>query len=329
MKDGRLKIGVVGAGFWGRNHARVLSEIESCEVRGIVDINVERAKNIAKRFNIPNIYTDFRALLDREEVDALTICTPTVTHAEIALECVKRGVAVLVEKPMASSLKEAVEILDTVKSFGGRLMVGFIERFNPAIRYTFSALSEGLIGTPLTIASRRIGPWPERIGDVGVVKDVAIHDIDLAHHFFGKIPLHLYATGGALRHSYEDYVQALMYFDEVRSASLEANWLSSKKKRDMRITGTEGVATIEFLTGETVIEKPDYSISPVINYVEPLKSELTYFVEALLNKEVLKPGPEEGLLSLVVAEAILTSMRTRSTVVIDDILGEWGLSQAL
>lgn len=278
---------------------------------------------------MPKVYADFRELLDKEDVAALTICTPTVTHAEITLECVGRGVAVLVEKPMASTLKEAVEIFDAVKSFGGKLMVGFIERFNPAVRYMCKAVSEGVIGTPLTIAARRIGPWPERIGDVGVVKDVAIHDIDLAHHFFGKIPTQLYATGGALRHSYEDYLQTLMYFDTVRSASIEANWLSSKKKRDMRITGTEGVAHIEFLTGETVIEKPDYSISPAINYVEPLKSELTYFTKQLLRKEDLTPGPREGLLSLAVAEAILTSMKTRATVALDDILGEWGLGRAL
>lgn len=327
MVGERVRVAVIGAGFWGRNHARVLSEIPSVELCAVVDIDVQRAEHVAKRYNIPHVYTDYRQVLRSGEVDAVSICTPTITHAEIALECIRDGVAVLVEKPMAASLKEAIEIYDTVKSCRGRLMVGFIERFNAAVQYMLSALSDGVIGTPLTIAARRIGPWPERIGDVGVVKDVAIHDIDLTHYFFGSTPLHIYATGGALRHSYEDYVQALMYFDEVRSASVEANWLSSKKKRDMRITGTEGVAHIEFLTGEVVIEKPDYSISPTINYVEPLKSELTYFVEQLRSSKELVPGPREGLLSLAVAEAILASMKSRRTVSLEHVLGEWSISK--
>ncbi|MCS7145235.1 MAG: Gfo/Idh/MocA family oxidoreductase [Nitrososphaerota archaeon] len=328
MSSGRVKIAVIGAGFWGRNHARVFSEIEGADLQAVVDIDASRAQQIAKKFNIPKIYTDYKRLLDAEELDAVSICTPTITHAEIALECIRRGCVVLVEKPMASTLREALEILDAVKSFRGKLMVGFIERFNPAVRYMLSAISEGVIGTPLTIAARRIGPWPQRIGDVGVVKDVAIHDIDLTHFFFGSMPTHLYATGGALRHSYEDYVQALMYFDDVRSASIEANWLSSKKKRDMRITGTEGVANIEFLTGEVIIEKPEHSISPTINYVEPLKSELTYFVEQLRKSGELAPGPVEGVLSLAVSEAILASMRSRATVYLDNVLGEWGISRS-
>lgn len=317
---------MIGAGFWGRNHARVLSEIPSVELCAVIDVDVQRAEQVAKRYNIPHVYTDYRQALRSGGVDAVSVCTPTITHAEIALECIRKGLAVLVEKPMASNLKEAIEIYDTVKSCRGRLMVGFIERFNAAVQYMLSALSDGVIGTPLTIAARRIGPWPERIGDVGVVKDVAIHDIDLTHYFFGSTPVHIYATGGALRHSYEDYVQALMYFDEVRSASIEANWLSSKKKRDMRITGTEGVAHIEFLTGEVIVEKPDYSISPTINYVEPLKSELTYFIEQIRASKEPVPGPREGMLSLAVAEAILTSMKRRTTVLLEDVLAEWGIS---
>lgn len=322
----RIRVGVIGAGFWGRNHARVFSEIPGVELKAIVDISEERAEQIARRYNVSSVYRDFRVLLDREEVDAVSICTPTVTHAEIAAECVRRGCAVLVEKPMAANLKEALEILDIVRSYNGRLMVGFIERFNPAVRYMLSALSDGVIGSPLTIAARRIGPWPQRIGDVGVVKDVAIHDIDLTHFFFKSLPTHLYATGGALRHSYEDYMQALLYFDEVRSASIEANWLSSKKKRDMRITGTEGVAHIEFLTGEVVIEKPELSLSPTISYTEPLKNELIYFVEQVQRSGEFTPGPVEGLASLAVSEAILSSMKKRATVSLDDFLSEWGFS---
>jgi len=325
---GRIRVAVIGAGFWGRNHARVFSEINDVELCAVVDIDVERAKQLAKRFNVPEVYGDYRRLLERGGLDAAVVCTPTATHAEIVLECLKAGCATLVEKPMASNLREAVEILDAVKSYGGRLMVGFIERFNPAVRYLYSRLLEGLIGSPIMISARRIGPWPQRISDAGVVKDVSVHDIDLTHFFFGSVPIHLYATGGAFRHTYEDYVQALLFFDDARSASLEASWISPRKKREMRIVGTDGAAHLEFLTGAVTIEKQDITYSPVIEYVEPLRSELAFFVESLHMSRRLEPGPIEGLLTLAVAEAILSSMRRRRVVTIDEVLDEWGVNKS-
>ncbi len=322
----KLRAVVIGAGFWGRNHARVLSEIEDCELYAIVDIDLERAERVARRYGVTRVYRDYREVASREDVDLATICTPTVTHAAIARNLVENGIPVLVEKPLAGSLEEASSVADAVKSSGVPLMVGFIERFNPAVQYVLSALSDKMIGTPLTIAARRIGPWPERIGDVGVVKDVAIHDIDLTYFFFQEMPIYIYASGGALRHSYEDYMIALMSYEGGRAASLEANWLSSKKKRDLRITGTDGVASIEFLTGDILIEKPDYTISPTIKYVEPLKNELCYFVEKIRRGEEPSPGVKEGILSLAVAEGILISMRERRSVYVEDLIERWGVS---
>jgi UDP-N-acetylglucosamine 3-dehydrogenase len=322
----KLRAVVIGAGFWGRNHARVLSEIEDCELYAIVDIDLERAERVARRYGIRRVYRDFREVASREDVDFATVCTPTVTHASIARNLVENGIPVLVEKPLAGSIAEASSVADAVKSSGVPLMVGFIERFNPAVQYVLSALSDKTIGTPLTISARRIGPWPERIGDVGVVKDVAIHDIDLTYFFFQEMPIYLYASGGALRHSYEDYMIALMSYDGGKAASLEANWLSSKKKRDLRITGTDGVVSIEFLTGDILIEKPDYTISPTIKYVEPLKNELSYFVEKIKRGEEPAPGIKEGIISLAVAEGILISMRERRSVYVADLIERWGVS---
>ncbi len=328
-KDDVLRVAVIGAGFWGRNHARVISEMEGCRLFAVVDVDLERASAVAKRYGVAKVYRDHRELVAGEKVDLATICTPSVTHAPIARDLLESGIPVLVEKPMAVNLEEAIGLADAAKTSGVPVMVGFIERFNPAVQYVLSALRDNVIGTPLTIAARRIGPWPERIGDVGVVKDVAIHDIDLTYYFFQEPPLHLYASGGALRHSYEDYMMALMSYEGGKSASLEANWLSSKKKRDMRITGTEGVISIEFLTGEVLIEKPDYTISPTIKYVEPLKNELTYFVETVTKGVDPAPGVREGLLSLALAELILLSIKTQRSISVQEVLDEWGIGPYL
>lgn len=325
MVDEPVKVGIIGTGFWGANHARVISELDGAVLTAICDINVERAKNIAKRYGIPRIYRDYIDLLRGEDVDAVTICTPSNTHAEICTKALEMGKDVLVEKPMASTLEESIRVMDAVKSSGRRLMVGFIERFNPAVEVAKESLESGRIGRPILIYGRRIGPWPERIGDIGVLKDTSIHDIDLSMYFFGPQPIFVYAAGGSLRHSSEDYIQALITFREERSAIIEANWLTPRKKRDLRITGTEGVIHVEFLSREVVIEKSDGTYMPMTPNSEPLKNELKYFITSLRKNEDLSPGCIEGVRAMAVAEAILQSMSTKKAVCVSEIFSEYGL----
>ncbi len=325
MLNDSVRVAVIGAGFWGANHARVLSEIDSVSLEAICDINIDRAKNVAKRYGIPHVFNNYSDLLKNDEIDAVTICTPSSTHAEICLEALARGKDVLVEKPIASTLNESIEIIDSARSSGRRVMVGFIERFNPAVEVAKEFLDAGRIGRPILIYGRRIGPWPERIGDIGVLKDTSIHDIDLSMHFFGLQPIYVYAAGGSLRHSNEDYIQALITFKDERSAILEANWLTPRKKRDLRITGTEGVIHVEFLSREVVIEKSEGAYVPTIPNTEPLKNELRYFITTLLKNEIPIPGCLEGARAMAVAEAILNSIATKKAICVLDILKEHGL----
>jgi len=313
-----VRVAVVGAGFWGRNHIRVLSELDSCELVAVCDVQYERAETLARRYHIENYLTDFDELMDRVEPDAVTICTPSTTHAGLAVKAIERGVAVLIEKPMAANSREAAKVLHAAGDSGSVVMVGFIERFNPVVKLAKQLLEEGEIGGVILSYSRRIGWWPERIGDVGVVKDTAIHDIDLTTYLFNSDPEQIYAIGGSLRHSYEDHVQAVLMFGESRSALIEANWLTPRKKREMTITGENGVVGLRFIEQEIVVEKADGVKIPMIKYQEPLRLELEYFITCVKKRIPPSPGVVEGFRASLMADAIIESMQRRRQVILEE-----------
>ena len=314
----KLKIGVVGVGFWGSNHVRVLRELESAEVKAVCDIDLEKAKYVAKKFGVPNYYQNLDDMLNKEELDAVTVCTPSVSHAEIAVRILESGLNVFVEKPLASNPDECLKIIDAAKSNNRFVMTGFIERFNPAVSKAIELLRAGEIGEVIMSHGRRIGWWPQRIGDVGVVKDTAIHDIDLTRYIFGQEPAGVYARGGSLRHRFEDHVQAIMTFeDELRVAFIEANWLTPRKKREMLITGNEGVISIQFLTQVISLEKADVVIEPILKWKEPLRIELSHFIESLLSRKKPLVDAIDGTKAVIIAESILESMKKNRPIEID------------
>ena len=314
----KLKIGVVGVGFWGSNHVRVLRELESAEVKAVCDIDLEKAKYVAKKFGVPNYYQNLDDMLNKEELDAVTVCTPSVSHAEIAVRILESGLNVFVEKPLASNPDGCLKIIDAARSNNRFVMTGFIERFNPAVSKAIELLKAGEIGEVIMSHGRRIGWWPQRIGDVGVVKDTAIHDIDLTRYIFGQEPAGVYARGGSLRHRFEDHVQAIMTFeDELRVAFIEANWLTPRKKREMLITGNEGVISIQFLTQVISLEKADVVIEPILKWKEPLRIELSHFIESLLSRKKPLVDAIDGTKAVIIAESILESMKKNRPIEID------------
>jgi len=314
----KLRIGVVGVGFWGSNHVRVLRELESAEVKAVCDIDLEKAKYVAKKFGVSNYYQNLDDMLNKEELDAVTVCTPSVSHAEIAVRILESGLNVFVEKPLASNPDGCLKIIDAARSNNRFVMTGFIERFNPAVSKAIELLKAGEIGEVIMSHGRRIGWWPRRIGDVGVVKDTAIHDIDLTRYIFGQEPAGVYARGGSLRHRFEDHVQAIMTFeDELRVAFIEANWLTPRKKREMLITGNEGVISIQFLTQVISLEKADVVIEPILKWKEPLRIELSHFIESLLSRKKPLVDAIDGTKAVIIAESILESMKKNRPIEID------------
>ncbi len=307
VKMKKLRIAVIGAGFWGKNHIRVLSELQQAELVAVCDVNKQRATAIAEKYGIKP-YTSSRELYKKESFDAVSICVWSTELFKESMEALNAGKHVFVEKPMASRVEEAEKMLETAESAGLHLTVGFIERFNPAVVRLKKAIDEGEIGQPVSATGKRVSKWPERIGDVGVVKDTAIHDIDLMRYIFEEDPVSVYARAGSLRHRrFEDYAQVMLAFPSGKSAFLEANWLTPYKVRRLTVTGSEAIITIDYITQKITIETSNKTLIPRYEWKEPLKLELQHFVESVLNKNNLIVTGLDGVKALKIAEAILES----------------------
>ncbi len=303
----KLKMAVIGVGFWGRNHVRVLDELPEVELIAVCDVNKERAEAISEKYGLKT-YGESIEMYRKEKIDAVTICVWSSRLAEEAMKALKHGKHVLVEKPMANSVKEAQQVLNMAESKKLKLSVGFIERFNPGVKRLKKAIEEGLVGSVVLATAKRVSKWPQRIGDVGVVKDTAIHDIDIMRFIFNEDPIAVYARAGSLQHErFEDYAQIMLSFPNNRTAFIEANWLTPYKVRKLTVTGSNAIVYLDYIKQEMTIETSGQTVTPRYGWEEPLKIELKHFVECVLNnKEPMVTGTD-GIKALKIAEAALKS----------------------
>jgi len=303
----KLGVAVIGAGFWGKNQARVFRELKEADLLAICDINAERAKNVAKQFGVKP-YTKTGRILRRKDVEAVSICTWSTDLAKETLKALKAGKHVLVEKPMATSVKQAEKLLATAEKMGLHLTVGFLMRFIPGIQQIKNAIENKTIGELVCATAKRVSEWPERIGDVGVVKDLAIHDIDVIRYLFKEDPIAVYAKAGSMRHKkLEDYAQIMLTFEGGKSAFIESNWLTPYKTRILMVTGSKAIMKLDYITQELIIEDAKETVQPRYPWQEPLKLELQHFVNCVLKKEKPLITAMDGLKALHIAEAALKS----------------------
>ncbi len=305
----KASMAVIGCGFWGKNHARIYSELEKADLIAVADLKEDAACALGKKYGA-DYYGDPTDLIRRDDVEAISICTPTVTHAKIALEAIEAGKHVLVEKPMTSTVAEAESLIAAAEKAGVKLTVGFVERFNPGVIEALRLVREGKIGEIILARAHRVSRYPLRISDVGVVKDLAIHDADIVRQLFGADPETVYATAGNLVHSFEDYANIILRFPGNRSAFIETNWLTPHKIRRLILTGSEGLITVEFITQEVTVEDDEGRYQPFLQPQEPLTLELESFVEAILEDKPPAISGEDGLKALRICEAALESART-------------------
>jgi UDP-N-acetylglucosamine 3-dehydrogenase len=306
----KLGVAVIGAGFWGRNHARVFTELEETELLAVCDINAERAKAIAKQFGV-KAYTSTAKMLKIKDLDAVSVCTWSTSLAKEALKALKAGKHVLVEKPMAANSKQAETLIKTAEKEGLYLSVGFLMRFIPGLQHIRKAVESQEIGEIVCATAKRVSEWPERIGDVGVVKDLAIHDIDVMRYLFGSDPVAVYAKTGNMRHKkFEDYAHIMLTFERGKNAFIEANWLTPYKTRVLVVTGSRAIAKLDYITQELTIETAERTVRPRIPWQEPLKLELQHFARCVLGKEKPFITGLDGLKALKIAEAALKSSKT-------------------
>jgi UDP-N-acetylglucosamine 3-dehydrogenase len=312
----QIKVGVIGVGAMGSNHARVLSELEDSQLVAVCDVSEEKARAIAEKYRC-EYYVDAEQFLSNSGVNAVVIATPTVTHKDLALLALEYGKHILIEKPLAATVEEAKAICSKASSKNAVLTVGFIERFNPAVTEAKRLLKSGKIGHPILLEARRLSEWPKRIGDVGVVVDLAIHDIDIARYVFEKDPVEVYGCVGSLRHSFEDYANILLRYENGETAFIETNWLTPHKVRKLTITGSDGLISLDYISQEIEIENNSELVRPRLANQEPLKLELSHFLSCVKSADQPLVTGEDGVKALKIAELALESSKVHRIMKLD------------
>jgi UDP-N-acetylglucosamine 3-dehydrogenase len=316
---------VIGLGSMGRNHARVLGDLPGCVLAGVCDMSELARKSYRGPAGV-NLYDDYRRMLDVERPDCVVIAVPTEAHATVACEAMERKIHVLVEKPIAKRVSDAERMIATSKAHGVLLMVGHIERFNPAVREVRRHIEERALGPLFQLHARRIGPFPRRIGDVGVILDLATHDIDTMHYVTGSYVVRAYAETAQKAHaSQEDMLSGLLRFASGEIGVLDVSWLSPKKLRELWVAGEGGTLIADYLTQDLYWFKngrvneswtPATHFSGAVEgdmiktYVpkkEPLLGELEAFVTAVREAQPSPVSGEDGLAALRVALDLLRS----------------------
>jgi UDP-N-acetylglucosamine 3-dehydrogenase len=303
----KLGVAVIGTGFWGRNHARVFKELAETELLAICDVDPQRARTVAAQLGTKP-YTSTEKMLKNEDIEAVSVCTWSTSLAKEALRALKAGRHVLVEKPMAASVRQAEQLLKTAEDEGLHLTVGFLMRFIPGLQRIRQEVKDKTVGEPVCATAKRVSEWPERIGDVGVVKDTAIHDLDVMRYVFNEDPVAVYAKTGSMRHrKFEDYAQIMLTFKGGQSSFIESNWLTPYKTRMLIITGSEAIMKLDYITQELTIENAKETLQPRYALQEPLKLELQHFAKCITSKEKPLITGMDGLKALQIAETALKS----------------------
>ena len=304
----KLKVGVIGVGAMGRHHARVYSSLPFVTLVGVADVNESVAKDVAKQYNT-KAYPDYEELLSMG-LDAVSIAVPTSLHRDVAIRVAEHGVDMLIEKPIADSLKNAEEIVKIARKEGVKVMVGHIERFNPAVIKLKELICTGELGDILTISCKRVGPYSPRIRDVGIIIDLAVHDIDTISYLYGERAESVYAVAGSSLHALEDYASLIVRFNQNRAGLIETNWLTPKKVRTLTAVGTGGVATLDYIQQTLEISRNDTKINVEVERKEPLKNEIESFLECLMEGRCPEPSGEDGIYVLSVAISAIRSYKS-------------------
>src|SRR5213594_1800404 len=315
IKNGGLKIAVIGVGGWGKNHVRVLHNMGV--LQAVCDMSADRAREIAKKYDIKS-YSSIKDLFSNESaLDACLVCTPTKSHLSVVKEVIENDCHVFVEKPLSFSSKECEEMTDLSEKAKVILTCGYVERFNPAVQDVKKIIQEQTYGDLLMMEFHRENRMPLHIKDVGVIYDTSVHDIDTAMFLFGKGPKMVFARAGKKFHLYEDFATIMLGFEDQKVAIIASNWLTPKKFRTFSAVCSDGIITGDFLTQEIRIDHADATIMPRKQFQEPLTLELRNFKDAIEGKAKIVVTASDATNVTRVAEAAILSSNTGSPVYLD------------
>jgi predicted dehydrogenase len=303
-----VRVGVIGIGYLGQHHARIYSDLEGVELVAIADLDENKSLSLAEKFGCKT-YSDYREILPM--VDAVSIVTPTTSHYVIALECLRAGKDILVEKPITENLREAEELVAESEKNGCILQVGHIERYNPAFLKGMEIINE-----PQFIEAERLSPFLGRGTDVDVTLDLMIHDADIILSIINQQTIkEIRATGIKIVTDKIDVAKAWIEFEDGRVAVLKASRFSQDKKRMLRVYQKDSFITIDFQNNEIHhyrktseglcfdIIKPDNK--------EPLREELIDFIHCVKERRRPKVSAVEARNALQIVLDITDIIKKR------------------
>ncbi len=309
-----MKIAQIGVGGWGKNHARVLSQLDS--LVAVCDADQTKAKEIGQKYAV-NHYTSLDTMLNSEKIDAVFVCTPTITHFDIATKLIQKKKSVFVEKPMTYKSEEGIKLADLARKNGVTLTCGYIERFNPAVETVKEYVKSKKYGELIMLEFHRENRMPLHIKDVGIIYDTSVHDIDTAMWLFDDTPQVVFARSGKIRHDHEDFATIMLGFKDNKVAIISSNWITPSRVRHFNAVCTDGIISGDFISQEVKIEKNQGSESPRNEKQEPLTVEIKSFLEALESKTPPRVRAEEAVNVTKIAEAALLSSQKGVPIYLD------------
>lgn len=327
-----LNAAVIGVGAMGKNHARVYDEIDNIKLVAVADPNEKDGKKIAKKHGC-KWYADYKEMIKKEKLDLVSVAVPTQHHALVAIDCLNKKIHCLVEKPIASSVEEGKKVIAAAKKNNVKLMIGHIERFNPAVIELKKRMDNKELGKVFKIDVHRVGPFPFRIRDVGVVIDLATHDIDIMRYLTGSEVARLYAeTEMKIHTSNEDLLSGLLKFRNGAICNFNINWLTPTKIRKLYITGEKGMFVVNYLNQDLYFYENEETHNHIeyadimrgvsegkmvkffVNKKEPLRAELEHFIGCVEHdKKPLIKG-EDGLEALRIATLLIDSAKDNKVI---------------
>lgn len=304
-----LRIAVVGVGYLGVHHARILAGLEGVRLAGVVDTNIERARAVAAERRT-QAYASWDEL--PVDIDAATVAVPTGSHFEIAASLLQRGVHVLVEKPLTRTVEEADRLIATAESAGAILAVGHTERFNPAV-----LAMKPLVRHPRFIEVHRLGTFPDRSLDIDVVFDLMIHDLDVVLSLVGREVASIEAVGVPVLTARVDIANVRLRFDGGCIANLTASRISRDRVRKIRIFQRDSYISVDYsaqevegwqLVGQRAGPPAIEGGKIEVKREEPLKREIEDFVVAVREQRLPGVTGRQGRAALALAAAIVAEM---------------------
>jgi UDP-N-acetylglucosamine 3-dehydrogenase len=330
--DREVRVGLIGLGAMGRNHLRVIGSIDGARLVAVADLD-EVSLAAACATTGAQGFAEPLAMLAEADLDAVVIAAPTTSHAPLALAAIERGIAILIEKPLAATPAEADTIVAAAAAAGAPpVQVGHIERFNPAVLELGRLLEHGWLSTVFAITSRRAGPFPARIRDVGVTVDLATHDVDILCAIAGERPARVSAeTAQRIHAAHEDLLFGLMSFPSGTVAMLDVDWLTPVKRRQLTVVGEEGMFELDYLSQRLTFARATDTTNPRLigGYAptfegditeipvatgEPLAAEIEAFLRVVRAGGRPIVSAEDGRWAVVLADALLTAARERRSV---------------